>query len=70
MKVLLVEDEATVSAMIRKGLSESGYSVSVAPDGKAGLDMGTGHSFDVMILDIMLPGINGLNCAKAAPGRY
>jgi DNA-binding response OmpR family regulator len=64
MKVLLVEDEAAVSAMIRKGLSESGYAVSVAPDGKTGLDMGTGHSFDLMILDIMLPGINGLELCK------
>ncbi|MBO9565933.1 MAG: response regulator transcription factor [Niastella sp.] len=64
MKVLLIEDEAAVAAMIRKGLSESGYTVTVAPDGNAGLDMGTGHSFDIMILDIMLPGINGLELCK------
>lgn len=64
MKVLLIEDEAAVAAMIRKGLSESGYTVTVAPDGTAGLDIGTGHSFDVMILDIMLPGINGLELCK------
>ena len=64
MKVLLIEDEAAVAAMIRKGLSEGGYTVTVAPDGRAGLDMGTGHSFDIMILDIMLPGINGLELCK------
>lgn len=64
MKVLLIEDEAAVAAMIRKGLSESGYTVTVAPDGKAGLDIGTGNSFDIMILDIMLPGINGLELCK------
>lgn len=50
--------------MVRKGLSESGYSVTVAPDGQAGLEMGTANSFDIMILDIMLPGINGLELCK------
>lgn len=64
MKLLLIEDEAAVAAMIRKGLSESGYVVTVAPDGQAGLEMGTGNSFDIMILDIMLPGINGLELCK------
>jgi DNA-binding response OmpR family regulator len=64
MKVLLIEDEAAVAAMIRKGLSESGYAVTVAPDGQAGLDIGTGNNFDIMILDIMLPGINGLELCK------
>ncbi len=64
MKVLLIEDEAAVAAMIRKGLSESGYAVTVAPDGQAGLEIGTGNSFDIMILDIMLPGINGLELCK------
>lgn len=53
-----------MATMLRKGLSESGYMVTVAPDGKAGLDMGTSSSFDVMILDIMLPGINGLELCK------
>jgi len=64
MKVLLIEDEAAVAAMIRKGLSENGYAVTVAPDGQAGLEIGTGNSFDIMILDIMLPGINGLELCK------
>lgn len=64
MKVLLVEDEAAVATMLKKGLSESGYAVTVAPDGRSGLDMGTSSSYDVMILDIMLPGINGLELCK------
>lgn len=53
-----------MATMLKKGLSESGYMVTVAPDGKAGLDMGTSSTFDVMILDIMLPGINGLELCK------
>lgn len=64
MKVLLIEDDAAVAGMIRKGLTEGGYSVTVAPDGQAGLDIGTGNAFDIMILDIMLPGINGLELCK------
>ena len=50
--------------MVKKGLSESGYAVTVAPDGKSGLDMGISSAYDVMILDIMLPGINGLELCK------
>ncbi len=50
--------------MINKGLSESGYSVTVAPDGHIGLDMALNNNFDIIILDIMLPGINGLELCK------
>lgn len=50
--------------MINKGLSESGYSVTVAPDGHIGLDMALNNHFDIIILDIMLPGINGLELCK------
>lgn len=61
---MLIEDEAAVAVMINKGLSESGYSVTVAPDGQIGLDMALNNSFDIIILDIMLPGINGLELCK------
>lgn len=50
--------------MINKGLSESGYSVTVAPDGHIGLDMALNNHFDIIILDIMLPGVNGLELCK------
>jgi Response regulators consisting of a CheY-like receiver domain and a winged-helix DNA-binding domain len=62
--ILLVEDDAGVGALINKGLSESGHTISVAPDGNIGLDMALNNSFDVLILDIMLPGINGLELCK------
>lgn len=62
--ILLVEDEISVGALIKKGLSESGHTVSVAPDGNIGLEMALNNEFDVLILDIMLPGINGLELCK------
>lgn len=65
MKVLLVEDEPSVAGIINKGLTESGYSITVAPDGQLGLDLALNHPFDVIILDIMLPGINGMQLCKS-----
>ena len=64
MKVLLIEDEPSVAAIINKGLSEHGYSITVAPDGNMGLDLSLNHSFDIIILDIMLPGMNGMQLCK------
>ncbi|MBN9483980.1 MAG: DNA-binding response regulator [Bacteroidetes bacterium 43-93] len=62
--ILLVEDEASVASLIIRSLAEEGYEVSLAPDGQTGLDMATQNSFDLLILDIMLPGINGLGLCK------
>ncbi len=62
--ILLVEDEASVASLIIRSLAEEGYEVSLAPDGQTGLDMATQNSFDLLILDIMLPGINGLDLCK------
>lgn len=64
-KVLLVEDEVSVVSFIRKGLSEEGYEVSVALDGNSALQMATTSAFDLIILDIMLPGLNGLQVCRA-----
>jgi DNA-binding response OmpR family regulator len=63
-KILLVEDEAHVVSFIKKGLSEEGFEVSVAFDGNAGLQMATEGNFDLIILDIMLPEMNGLEVCK------
>jgi two-component system copper resistance phosphate regulon response regulator CusR len=63
-KILLVEDEAHVASFIKKGLTEEGYDVSVAFDGNIGWDMFQQSRFDLVILDIMLPGKNGIEvCA-------
>lgn len=64
MKILLVEDEVALAGMLSKGLKEAGYEVSVAPDGLIGHDMALKNQFDVLILDIMLPGINGMQLCK------
>ena len=60
MQVLLIEDDPDIASMISRGLTEAGYAVSVAPDGNTGLQMATGHKYDIYVIDIMLPGINGL----------
>ena len=60
MKVLLAENDPHVADIINRGLTENGYQLSVAPDGNIALQMATLHQFDVIILDIMLPGINGI----------
>lgn len=62
--ILLVEDEVSVATLINKGLSEAGHTLSIAPDGNIGWEMALKSEFDVLILDIMLPGLNGLELCK------
>lgn len=62
--ILLVEDEAHVASLIIRSLSEEGYEVSLAPDGLTGLDMAMQNTFDLVILDIMLPGMSGLEVCR------
>jgi len=59
MKVLLVEDEPNTVAYLRKGLTENGHVVDVASDGEQGLSLARSHEFDLIILDVNLPGRNG-----------
>lgn len=64
MRILLVEDEKNVSSFIKKGLEEEFYTVDVAEDGTEGLFVATSNDYDLMILDIMLPGISGIELCK------
>ncbi len=64
MNLLLVEDEPNVVSVISRGLSDEGFTVSIAPDGLIGKQMASQNHFDLIILDIMLPGINGLELCK------
>ncbi|MHB8414941.1 MAG: heavy metal response regulator transcription factor [Acidiferrobacteraceae bacterium] len=59
MKLLVVEDETKTSAYLRKGLSEHGFVVDVAADGQRGFDLAGSGAYDAIILDIMLPGLDG-----------
>ena len=64
MKVLLIEDEPGLVSVIVRGLNAAGMEVSVAADGTMGLDMALSHYFDLILLDIMLPGMNGIQVCK------
>ncbi|MCP9749587.1 response regulator transcription factor [Ferruginibacter sp. HRS2-29] len=64
MKLLLIEDEPSVAGIINKGLTENGHHITIAPDGDTGLDLVLKNRFDVIILDIMLPGMNGMQLCK------
>jgi two-component system, OmpR family, copper resistance phosphate regulon response regulator CusR len=63
-RILLVEDEAKVASIIKKGLEESTFSVMVAFDGQMGLRMALTNNFDLIILDINIPLINGYELCK------
>lgn len=64
MRILVVEDEQRMASLLERGLREEGHQVWVARDGQDGLSMAQSTSFDVMILDIMLPRLDGLRVAK------
>nr|WP_312888596.1 response regulator transcription factor [Nonomuraea rhodomycinica] len=65
MRVLLVEDERRLAGLVRDGLSGEGFAVDVAHDGRDGLWMATEHAYDVIVLDVMLPRMNGYTvCAR------
>ena len=65
MKILLIEDEPGLVSVIIRGLTEAGMQVSVAGDGQIGFEMAAKHEFDLIILDIMLPGMNGIQVCRA-----
>lgn len=64
MKILVIEDEQSVSSFIRKGLEEQGHEVTQAFDGTTGLRTAFQKQFNLIILDIVLPGMNGLEVCK------
>ena len=64
MRLLVVEDEKKVSGFVRKGLEEEGYAVDVAFDGKTGLQMAMDGVHDLIVLDINLPGMDGLSVLR------
>jgi two-component system, OmpR family, response regulator len=65
MRVLVVEDERRLAAGLRNGLAAEGFAVDVALDGTDGLWLAREHPYDVIVLDIMLPGVNGYRLCSA-----
>ena len=64
MDVLVIEDEAKVVDFIAKGLDEEGYTVTAAYNGKQGLDFLKAHKYDIVLLDLMIPEIDGLKVLR------
>ena len=71
MRILLIEDDVRLADYIRKGLQEAGHTVLAAVDGREGLFLATGEEVDAIILDRMLPGLDGLDLLRMlrAAGR-
>ena len=65
MRILVVEDEAKVASFIRRALEEESYAVDACGDGAQGLDLARAGGYDLIILDLMLPGMPGLEVLKA-----
>lgn len=64
MRILLVEDDPNIAGFIKKGLREEHYAVDLAPDGEEGLLMAQAAPYDLLILDIMLPKLDGVTVCR------
>ncbi len=60
MRILVIEDESRIQAFLSRGLEAEGYSVATASDGRAGLVLASTGSWDLVVLDLLLPGLSGL----------
>lgn len=65
MRILIIEDDLETNQFVAKGLSQAGHQVSTCADGRDGLFQATGGDFDAIVLDRMLPGLDGLALVKA-----
>src|SRR5688572_20697388 len=64
MRILVVEDERPAADVLAKGLREHAYAVDVAADGAAALQQAAANDYDLIILDVLLPRINGLDLCR------
>jgi two-component system OmpR family response regulator len=64
MRILVVEDEAKLAALLQRGLSEEGHAVDVAATGEDALWMGVAVEYDAVVLDVMLPGVDGFEVCR------
>ncbi|MEI3000116.1 MAG: response regulator [Victivallis sp.] len=66
MKILLLEDDPQTAAFIRKGLEQAGFTVAHSGDGLAGLVMAQEEEFDLAVVDVMLPRLDGFGVVRKA----
>jgi DNA-binding response OmpR family regulator len=64
MRILIVEDEARIARFLKKGLEEESYAVDIATDGPSALDWIAGTNYDLILLDVMLPRLNGFEVCR------
>src|SRR5438309_11854903 len=65
MRYLLVEDDPKLASLLRRGLTENGNAIDVASSGEDALWMARAHAYDAIVLDVMLPGIDGFAACAA-----
>lgn len=70
MNILIVEDDKTTADYVMKGLREVGHSTDICGDGQSGLVLATQNNYDVLIVDRMLPGLDGLSMVKALKAAH
>lgn len=64
MRILVVEDDVAISKFIQQGLTEAGYTIDASADGGEGLSLASASDYDVIVLDVLLPGLDGLTVLK------
>jgi len=64
MRILVVEDEHKIANSLKKGLEQEGFAVDIAYEGISGYDLAATEDYDVIILDLMLPGMNGIKISQ------
>src|SRR6202012_2247622 len=64
MRVLVVEDEVKMAALLRRGLGEEGLTVDIAGEGERAVEMAGASKYDAVVLDVMLPGIDGFETCR------
>src|SRR5437867_13086298 len=69
MRILLVEDEPQIADFVSRGLDENGYSVDVARDGEEALEWPSVANFDIIVLDVMLPAVDGIEVCRTLRAR-
>jgi len=70
MRILVVEDERSMAGLLRQGLEEEGHAVTLSGDGRHAIQIAEAAEFDLILLDVMLPGVNGFDVARRLRARH